>query len=606
MSQSTSLNGWKRSHRCNDLRPKDAGQMVSLMGWVQSTREHKNVIFVDLRDRDGVTQVVFDPDFDASPLRVGSELRNEFVVAIRGVVKARPDGMVNEKFPTGGVEVQVKEAKILNRCGILPFQITDETDANETMRLKYRYLDLRRPGMKQNILNKVMFVRAMRQSLEKRGFLDLETPMLYKSTPEGAREFLVPSRIHPGQFYALPQSPQLFKQTLMISGFDRYYQVVKCFRDEDLRADRQPEFFQIDCEMSFVEQDDVLRNFEESISEALRNFKELTIPTPFRQMKFQQAMDEYGVDKPDTRFELKLVDIAKAAEGADFKVFSEAVAAGGIVNCIVVPGAAEKLSRKDIDELTETAKSHGAKGLAWAKKKTGSGSESWQSPIAKFLSDEVVQKIEAAAKINQGDFVVFGAGGYDETKAALGAVRVQIGKLLKLADPKRLDFLWIVDFPLCERDKSGTRWVARHHPFTSPLPEDMHLLESDLGKVRAAAYDMVLNGNEIAGGSIRIHDPALQARVFKVLGLSDEETKAKFGFLLEALSMGAPPHGGIAFGLDRLSMILSGLDSIRDVIPFPKTHKGTCLMTDSPAGATTEQLKDLHIASIIPTERNDL
>jgi aspartyl-tRNA synthetase len=606
MSQSTSLNGWKRSHRCNDLRPKDAGQIVSLMGWVHSTREHKNVIFVDLRDRDGVTQIVFDPDFDAAPLKVGTELRNEYVVAIRGVVKARPEGMINEKFPTGGVEVQVKEAKILNRCRVLPFQISDETDANETMRLKYRYLDLRRPGMKQNILNKVMFVRAMRQALENRGFLDLETPMLYKSTPEGAREFLVPSRIHPGQFYALPQSPQLFKQTLMISGFDRYYQVVKCFRDEDLRADRQPEFFQIDCEMSFVEQDDVLRNFEESISEALRNFKNIAVSTPFRQMKFQQAMDEYGVDKPDTRFELKLIDISKVIEGAEFKVFTDALSGGGIVNCIVVPGAAEKLTRKDIDNLTETAKAHGAKGLAWAKKKSGNGVESWQSPIAKFLNDDVIQKIEFTTKIQDGDFVAFGAGGYDETKAALGAVRVQLGKMLKLADPKRLDFLWIVDFPLCERDKSGTRWVARHHPFTSPLPEDMHLLETDLGKVRAAAYDMVLNGNEIAGGSIRIHDPALQARVFKVLGLSDEETKAKFGFLLEALSMGAPPHGGIAFGLDRLSMILSGLDSIRDVIPFPKTHKGTCLMTDSPAGATTEQLKDLHIASIAQTERNDL
>jgi aspartyl-tRNA synthetase len=565
------------------------------MGWVQTSREHKNVVFVDLRDRDGITQIVFDPEFEKTPMPVGAELKNEYVIAVKGEVKARPAGMVNEKFPTGGVEVLVEDAKILNRCGVLPFQISDETDANETLRLKYRYLDLRRSPMKRNILNKVMFVRAMRKALEKRGFLDLETPMLYKSTPEGAREFLCPSRIHPGLFYALPQSPQLFKQTLMISGFDRYYQVVKCFRDEDLRADRQPEFFQIDCELSFVEQDDVLKIFEDTVAEALKEFMGATIQTPFRRMKFQQAMDDYGVDKPDTRFDLKLIDITEVVRTSDFRVFKDATSVGGIVNCIVVPGGAEKLSRKDIDDLTDTARNHGAKGLAWAKKKAGDGPDSWQSPIAKFLTNDIINQIEKAAKVKEGDFIAFGAGGYEETKAALGAVRVQLGKQLKLADPNQFNFLWVVDFPLCERDPDSNRWRARHHPFTSPLPEDMHLLESDLGKVRAAAYDMVLNGNEIAGGSIRIHDPGLQARVFKVLGMTEEEAKAKFGFLLEALSMGAPPHGGMAFGLDRLVMILSGLESIRDVIPFPKTNKGTCLMTDSPASASPDQLRDLHI-----------
>jgi len=595
MNNSTSLNGWKRTHRCNDLRPEHDGQTVCLMGWVQTTREHKNVVFIDLRDRDGITQVVFDPEFSKDPMTVAADLKNEFVVAVKGKVKARPSGMINQKFATGGIELMVSEAKILNRAGVLPFQVDDETDANETLRLKYRYLDLRRGPMKQNILNKVYLVRAMRRALEKRGFLDLETPMLYKSTPEGAREFLVPSRIHPGQFYALPQSPQLFKQTLMISGFDRYYQVVKCFRDEDLRADRQPEFIQIDCEMSFVEQDDVIKNFEESVAEAVHELMGLKITTPFPQMKFQQAMDEYGVDKPDTRFDLKLKDLTTEVAKSEFRVFKDATSMGGIVNCIVVPGAAEKLSRKDIDELTETAKQHGAKGLAWVKKKSGSGQESWQSPIAKFFSAEAIADIEKKADIKEGDFIAFGAGSYDETKAALGAVRVHLGKMLKLTDPKQFNFLWVVDFPLCERDPNSGRWIARHHPFTSPLPADMHLLESDMGKVRASAYDMVLNGNEIAGGSIRMHDPSLQARVFKLLGLSEEEMHKKFGFLLEALSLGAPPHGGIAFGLDRLTMILSGLESIRDVIPFPKTNKGTCLMTDSPAVANPDQLRDLHI-----------
>lgn len=595
MIKLASLGDWKRSHSLGELRAQHVGSEVTLMGWVHKRRDHGNIIFVDLRDRRGITQVVFDPAVAPDTIALGNELRNEFVIAIKGKVAQRPSGMINSKIPTGEIEVHVIASKLLNRAEPLPFQIHDEAEASEGLRLKYRYLDLRRPNVRDNILKKVKFVQEMRKALESRGFSDFETPLLYKSTPEGAREFLVPSRIHPGQFYALPQSPQLFKQILMMSGFDRYYQVVKCFRDEDLRADRQPEFLQIDCEMSFVELEDVLGVFEGAVAEAASALLGRKITTPFPRMNYDQAMTEYGVDKPDTRFGMKLINLTDLATESEFSVFREAVSQGGIVNAIVVKDASEKFSRKDLDELTDIVKHHGGKGLAWVKKKEGPGRDSWQSPIAKFFSDELILQFERRCHVHVGDLILFGAGSTETTRASLGALRIHLGKKLGLTDPNTFHFLWVINFPLFEKNPDTQRWVACHHPFTSPLPDDIQHLESDPGRIRAAAYDMVLNGNEVAGGSIRIHDPEVQARLFKVLGLTPEETKAKFGFLLEALTLGAPPHGGIAFGLDRLVMVLSGLESIKDVIPFPKTNKGTCMMTDSPTEVSIEQLRDLHI-----------
>ena len=437
----------------------------------------------------------------------------------------------------------------------------------------------------------------MRRALEDRGFMDIETPFLYKSTPEGAREFLVPSRIHAGHFYALPQSPQLFKQVLMISGFDRYYQIVKCFRDEDLRADRQPEFTQVDIEMSFVDEALVTNTLEDVTRTAVTKFfdGDVKLPAKFPRYSFAQVMEDYGVDKPDMRFDLKLKNLSDLVAKSEFKVFREAVEASGIVNCIVVPGAAEKFSRKDLDELGEVAKNHGGKGLAWIKKTDGSGVASWNGPISKFFKDADCAALEERAGIKTGDLVLFGAGPYDSTKAMLGAVRNFLGAKLKLYNPKDLCFLWVTEFPLLERDVENNRWLARHHPFTSPRPEDMQLLKTDPSKVRASAYDLVLNGYEVAGGSIRIHDPDIQKQLFETIGLSDEEAQSKFGFLLEALKYGAPPHGGMAFGVDRMVMCLTGADAIRDVIAFPKTQKGTCLMTGAPSLVTENQLKDLHV-----------
>ena len=435
----------------------------------------------------------------------------------------------------------------------------------------------------------------MRSALEDAGFLDIETPYLYKSTPEGAREFLVPSRVHPGEFYALPQSPQLFKQVLMVAGFERYYQVVKCFRDEDLRADRQPEFSQIDCEMSFVDMEAVMETFEAVIKKGFGAVSGKEWTEAFPRMTYKDAMENYGCDKPDTRFELFLKDVSKTVGSAEFKVFQSALSSGGIVNAIVVPGAAESFSRKDIDGLTEIAQQHGGKGLAWAKLKAGKGVESWQSPIAKFLGDDIVDALTNTLSAQPGDLVLFGAGDYAGTKSSLSAVRLELGKRLKLMNAEQYNFLWVTEFPLFEKDEETGRFISCHHPFTSPMGEDIEILESDPSAARAAAYDLVLNGNEVAGGSIRIHDEQLQAKVFGLLGLSDEQARAKFGFLLDALKFGAPPHGGIAFGLDRLVMLLTGAESIRDVIAFPKTNKAACLMTEAPSAVSTDELRDLHI-----------
>ena len=596
MQQSHSLDGWKRSHKLDELDSKHVGQSVTLMGWVNTRRDHGNVVFVDLRDQNGLTQVVLDPANSPDSHKVGTELRSEYVLAVKGKVRARPEGMINEKLLTGTIEVVVDQARILNSAETLPFQINDQIEASETLRLKYRYLDLRRKELKQRIMARTRLVSAMRNALEKEEFLDIETPILYKSTPEGAREFLVPSRIHPGNFYALPQSPQLFKQVLMVSGFDKYFQIVRCFRDEDLRTDRQPEFTQVDCEMAFVEQEDVINTFERVVAKTLIDLSGRSINQPFPRMTYAQAMEEYGSDKPDTRFELKLKNLSHIVKDCGFKVFTEAVNTGGIVNAIVLKGGAEKFSRKDLDELTEFVRHYGSKGLAWAKKKEGTGKDSWQSPIAKFFDDNVLNEIEQNSGFNEvGDLILFGAGPHDLTKQSLGALRNQLGKKLNLIDDNLLNFLWVTEFPLLEKDAQSGRYVACHHPFTRPLEEDIHLLDTEPQKVRAAAHDLVLNGHEIAGGSVRIHESALQSKVFETIGLSEDEAKNKFGFLLDALQFGAPPHGGIAFGLDRFIMILTNSDSIRDVIAFPKTNKATDLMTNAPSEVTMEELRDLHI-----------
>ena len=585
---------WHRTHHLAQLTKSNAGNETVLMGWVAARRDHGNVIFIDLRDREGITQVVFDPSSAPAAHALAEECRNEFVIAVKGVVRHRPNGMVNLQMHTGEIEVLVQEAQILNRSEALPFQIQDRIDANEALRLKYRYLDLRRPHLKKNIMTRIKFIKLMRREMEAKGFLDIETPFLYKSTPEGAREFLVPSRIHAGQFYALPQSPQLFKQVLMVAGFEKYYQVVKCFRDEDLRADRQPEFTQIDCEMSFVDEEQVTANFEEIIANAVSEMIGTKIPFPFPRMKYDDAMEHYGCDKPDTRFDLKLIDLTETVRECKFQVFAQALATGGIVNALCLKGKADRYSRKDLDDLGELAKQHGAKGLAWAKVGAGTGENSWQSPIAKHLGDSLIDSINAKSGASPGDILLFGAGVFATTKAVLSAIRLAIGRQLQLFDPAALNFLWVTHFPLLEKDDKG-RFMACHHPFTSPRPDFAHFLDSDPLKVRASAYDLVLNGNEIGGGSVRIHNPDLQAKLFKILGLTEEETRAKFGFLLDALKFGAPPHGGIAFGVDRITMILAGEESIRDVIPFPKTNKGACLMTEAPSPVSLDQLRDLHI-----------
>jgi len=596
MTQS-STTMWHRTHTLGELTKSNVGQEVVLTGWVNRHRDHGQFIFLDLRDRYGITQAVVDPEHAPAAYEIAKSLRAEFVVAVKGKVNARPSGMVNKNMATGEVDILISDIKILNKCDVLPFTIQDESEASEALRLKYRYLDLRRPTLKSNLINRSKFVREMRRALEARSFMDIETPFLYKSTPEGAREFLVPSRIHAGHFYALPQSPQLFKQVLMISGFDRYYQIVKCFRDEDLRADRQPEFTQVDIEMSFVDEALVTNTLEDVTRTAVTNFYDgqIKLPEKFPRYTYAQVMEEYGVDKPDMRFELKLKNLTDLVQNSEFKVFKESVSSGGIVNCIVVPGAAEKFSRKDLDDLGELAKNHGGRGLAWIKKIPGAGVASWNGPISKFFKDQDCASIEDRAGIKSGDLVLFGAGPYDSTKAMLGAVRNYLGAKLKLYNPKDLCFLWVTEFPLLERDHENNRWLARHHPFTSPRPEDFHLLKTNPEQVRASAYDLVLNGYEVAGGSVRIHDPEIQKLLFDTIGLSDEEAQSKFGFLLEALKYGAPPHGGMAFGVDRMVMCLTGAEAIRDVIAFPKTQKGTCLMTGAPSYVSPPQLKDLHV-----------
>ena len=579
-----------RTHYCGEIRKIDLGKTVSLKGWVHRRRDHGGLIFIDLRDREGIVQVVFNPDRRGNVHSMAHELRSEYVISVSGEVSPRPSGTENTKLPTGEIEILANQMEILNISKTPPFAIDEETEVAETLRLKYRYLDLRRDSLRDNLQFRYRFIRSVREFLHEKGFIDVETPFLTKSTPEGARDYLVPSRLNPGHFYALPQSPQLFKQILMVAGFDRYYQIVKCFRDEDLRADRQPEFTQIDLEMSFVEREDVLSLMEEMLKFAFKETKGVDLVTPFPRMSYSDVIDRYGIDKPDIRFGLELKDITDIASEVEFRVFKQTIEQKGIVKGFAAKGQAG-LSRRELDELTEFAKGYGAQGLAWIKV-TENG---FESPITKFFSQGRLNSISLRLGAEVGDLMIFVADKSKVVNDTLAQLRLLIGNRLNLINKDEFKFLWVLDFPLLEWDKEEKRYVAMHHPFTSPMIEDIPFLDSDPLRVRAKAYDIVMNGSEIGGGSIRIHSRDIQRKMFERLGIGEEEANVKFGFLLEALEYGAPPHGGIAFGLDRIIMLMTGAESIRDVIAFPKTQKGICPMTDAPSLVEKRQLKELHL-----------
>ncbi len=585
------LGDMRRTHTCGELRKTDVDTQVVLMGWVQRRRDHGGVIFIDFRDRGGITQIVFNPENNPEVHAKAHDIRSEFVLGVRGTVVNRPDDMVNPKMDTGAIEIMVDELKILSRAQTPAFQIEDRIEASETIRLKHRHLDLRRPKLQQNIIARHTAARAVRDYLNDLGFLDIETPILTKSTPEGARDYLVPSRVNQGQFYALPQSPQLFKQILMISGFDRYYQIVRCFRDEDLRADRQPEFTQIDMELSFVGEDEIMEITEGLIKEVFKKVKDIELELPFQKITYAESIERFGIDRPDMRFGLELCNISDIVKDAGFKVFSSVVKKGGLVKAINAKGCAT-FTRKQIDELTDFTAIYKAKGLAWIKVKEDG---EWQSPIAKFFTEEEKTALRERLEMEVGDLIFFVADSAKITNEALGQLRNELARRLELIDKNTYRFVWVTHFPLLEYDEGEKRYQALHHPFTAPLEEDLDKLDTDPLNVRSRAYDMVLNGTEIGGGSIRIHSPELQEKVLKTLGIGKEEANEKFGFLLDALASGTPPHGGLAFGFDRLAMILCQEDSIRDVIAFPKTQKATCLLTDAPSKAAPAQLQELSI-----------
>ncbi|SNR67104.1 aspartate--tRNA ligase [Desulfurobacterium atlanticum] len=581
---------FERTHYCGELRKENVGERVSLAGWVDSTRDHGGVVFIDLRDRTGKIQIVVSPEISQELTERAKKIRDEFVLAVKGEVRKRPEGTENPKISTGEVEVYVDELKILNRSEPLPFPVDDDVKAGEDVRLRYRFLDLRRKKMQENIIFRHRLYQVVRKTFDEEGFIEIETPFLTKSTPEGARDFLVPSRMHQGKFYALPQSPQLFKQILMVSGFDKYFQIVKCFRDEDLRADRQPEFTQIDFEMSFVKEKDVMSFAERLIKRIYRELLDIDVEIPLPVMTYDEAMERFGTDRPDTRFGLELKNITDIAAECNFKVFRMVAEGGGIVKGINFKGGAS-LSRKEIDELTKFVGIYGAKGLAWIKVNP----DGLQSPIVKFFSEGEINKILERFEAETGDILFFVADKKDVVNHALSNLRLKLGKMAGLIDENKVNLLWITDFPMFEWNEDENRWEALHHPFTSPKEEDIEKLETDPGSVKARAYDMVLNGVEIGGGSIRIHRSDIQEKIFKVIGLSEEEARDRFGFLIEALKYGAPPHGGMAFGLDRICSILCKEDSIREVIAFPKTQRGQCLLTGAPDTVREEQLQELGI-----------
>jgi len=584
------LGDMRRTHHCKELGSANIGKEVVLMGWVQRRRDHGGVIFIDLRDRNGLTQVVFNPEHNSDVHEKAHEIRSEFVLAVKGQVEHRPEGMTNPDLVTGEIEIMADELRILNKAQTPPFMIEDDIDVSENIRLQHRHIDLRRPKIQKNIITRHKASTAIRNFMNSNGFLDIETPVLTKSTPEGARDYLVPSRVNAGMFYALPQSPQLFKQLLMISGFDRYYQIVRCFRDEDLRADRQPEFTQVDMEMSFVGEEDVMAIAEGLVSAVFKEVLDITLDTPFKRMTYAESMDRFGLDRPDLRFDLELKDISDIVGTSGFKLFANVVKKGGMVKALNAKGC-DNFSRKEIDDLTEFVGVYRAKGLAWIKVRE----DGWQSPIAKFFSDEEKQQMADRLNMEPGDLIFFVADQPKITNDALGNLRNHLGAKLGLMDPNEFNFVWVTHFPMFEYDETEKRYQALHHPFTSPLESDYDLLETDPLAMNSRAYDMVLNGSEIGGGSIRIHQKDMQIKVLKALGMEKEEYEGKFGFLISALDSGAPPHGGLAFGLDRLMMILCGCDSIREVIPFPKTQKGACLLTDAPSSAATDQLMELSI-----------
>ncbi|NQT67983.1 MAG: aspartate--tRNA ligase [Desulfobacteraceae bacterium] len=584
------LGEMRRTHTCCELGAADVGREVVLMGWVQRRRDHGGVIFVDLRDRNGLTQIVFNPTVDQKIHAKAHEIRSEYVLGVRGRVEKRPAGMTNPNLVTGEIEVMVTELKILNAAQTPPFLIEDAIDVSEMIRLKFRHIDLRRPQLQKNIILRHKAALAVRQHLNGLGFLDIETPVLTGSTPEGARDYLVPSRVNPGQFYALPQSPQIFKQLLMISGFDRYYQIVRCFRDEDLRADRQPEFTQIDLEMSFAGEEDVMQVIEGLMKHIFMDVMGLEIKIPFARMPYTDAVGRFGLDKPDIRFGLELQDVSDIVADSGFKLFSGAVKKGGVVKALNAKGCID-FSRKEIDDLTDFVAIYRAKGLAWIKIRE----DAWQSPIEKFFTKSEKEALAERLDIEPGDLVFFVADHLKVANEALGHLRNLIGKKLNLIDESEFSFVWITRFPLLEYNEDEGRHQALHHPFTAPLEEDYALLKDEPLAVRSRAYDLVLNGSEIGGGSIRIHDKDIQEKVFEALGMDRATYEAKFGFLLSALESGAPPHGGVALGFDRLVMILCGQPSIRDVIAFPKTQKAACLLTDAPAEPDKNQLAELSL-----------